>query len=159
MPYTIQVRAVPPQPILSIRAVVRTPELVQFFDEACREMEIYLAQVGVRRTGAPMSLWHSAPGEIPDSSDIETCLPVDKPVPPSGRMGFRILPAGTQAFTVHQGAYDDMGNAFDAVWQWIEEQGYKMAGAPRDVVLVGPNETSHLQEYRTEIVYPVTPPA
>ena len=49
-----------------------------------------------------------------------------------------------------------MSSAFDAVWQWIEEHGYKMDGAPRDVVLVGPNDTSDVTAYRTEIVYPVT---
>ena len=156
MPYVVQVREVAPQPILSIRAVVRTPELIQFFDEACREMQTYLSQVGGRTVGPPMSLWHSAPGQIPDASDIETCWPIEGPVASSGGMRYSELPAGLQAFTVHPGAYDEMGKAFDAVWHWIQEHGYEMAGAPRDVVLVGPNETRDPSAYRTEIVYPVS---
>ncbi len=156
MAYAIHVREVGPQPILSIRAVVRTLELVQFFDEACKEMQTYLTQVGVRTVDPAMSLWQSAPGQIPDGSDIETCLPIEGPVPPSGRMRYSELSAGLQAFTVHYGAYDDMGNAFDAVWHWIQEHGYEMAGPPRDVVLVGPNDTSDPSAYRTEIVYPVS---
>src|SRR3990172_8918719 len=98
MAYQIQIREVGPQPILSIRAVVRTPELVRFFDEACNEMQRYLAQVSIRTTGPAMSLWHSAPGQIPDGSDIETCWPIEAPVASSGRMRYGELPAGLEAF-------------------------------------------------------------
>ncbi|HEY3476357.1 MAG TPA: hypothetical protein VGK56_17215 [Anaerolineales bacterium] len=82
-----------PQPILSIRAVVPTLELVRFFDEACREMQTYLEHKGIRITGSAMSLWHSAPGQIPDASDLETCWPIEMPVPSIGWMTHRVLPA------------------------------------------------------------------
>ena len=155
MTYQIQLREVEPQLILSIRAVVPTLELVQFFEEASREMKAYLEQHGVRTTGPAMSLWHSAPGQIPDASDIETCWPIGAPVPSTGRMQYRVLPAGLEAFTIHPGSYDNMGNAFDAVWQWIQQQGHEMTGPPRDAMLVGPNDTDDPSAYRTEIVYPV----
>jgi len=155
MNYAIQVRNVRPQPVLSIRAVVPTPELIQFFDAACQEMQAYLAQLGMSQVGPPMSLWHSAPGQIPNSSDLETCLPIPHLIPASGRMSSRELPAGLEVFTVHAGAYDDMVQAFDALWHWVQAEGYEMAGPPRDVVLVGPNETSDPAAYRTEIVYPI----
>jgi effector-binding domain-containing protein len=118
-------------------------------------MMAYLDKAGVRVVGPAMSLWHSAPGQIPDSFDIETCLPIEGPVSPADRMHFRELPAGLQAFTIHIGSYDNMGDAFDAVWEWIQEHSYEMTGPPRDVVLRGPNETSDPSTYRTEIVYPV----
>ena len=152
MTYTIQLREVSPQPILSIRAIVPTLELVGFFEEATREMQTYLAQVGVRPVGPPMSLWHSAPGQIPNASDLETCWPIEGPVPSSGQMNFAELPAGLEAFTLHEGDYDTMGYAFDAIWHWIQEQGFEMAGVPRDRVFVGPNDTTD----RAEIVYPVS---
>jgi effector-binding domain-containing protein len=155
MKYDIKVREVGSQPILGVRAVVRTLELVQFFDEACNQMKNYLAKAGVRTAGPAMSIWHSAPGQIPDGFDIETCIPIENLISPADPMRSRELPAGLQAFTVHYGAYDDMGNAFEAVWKWIQEHGYEMVGPPRDVVLIGPNETSDPSTYRTEIVYPV----
>ena len=155
MDYQIQIREVEPQPILSIRAVVPNLELIRFFDEACREMQTYLEQLSIRVTGPAMSLWHSAPGELPDASDIETCLPIEAPVSTVGRMKYRVLQGGLEAFTIHQGSYEDMVNAFEAVWQWIKEQGYEMTGPPRDAVLVGPNDTDDPSAYRTEIVYSV----
>ena len=45
MPYEIQLREVGSQPILSIRAVVKTHDLVAFFDGAVREMRAYLTEV------------------------------------------------------------------------------------------------------------------
>ena len=47
-----------------------------------------------------------------------------------------------------------MGNAFEAVWEWIQEHGHEVVGPPRDVVLVGPHLTSDTTAYRTRIVYP-----
>ena len=103
-----------------------------------------------------MSLWHSAPGQIPNALDIETYWPIEGPVLSMGQMKYRVLPAGLEAFTLYHGSYDDIGNAFDAWWQWVQEQGYEMSGPPRDVVLVGPTDTGDPPAYRTEIVYPIT---
>jgi hypothetical protein len=100
MTYQVQIRQVGPQPILSIRAVVPTLELVQFFDEACTQMQAYLTQTGIRIVGPAMSLWHSAPGQIQDGFDLETGWPIEGPVPSLGRMHYRELPAGLQAFTM-----------------------------------------------------------
>ena len=156
MTYDVHRREVNERPILSVRAVVRTDELVAFFDAAVAEMRAYLAQLSVTAAGPPGSLWHSAPGEIPDASDVETYLPLERPVPSSGRMTGRALPAGLEAFTVHAGNYDTMGSAFDAVWNWLQANGYQMDGPPADVVLVGPGDTAAPDDYRTEIVYRLT---
>jgi len=156
MPYEVQIREVGPQTIMSIRAVVPTLEMVKFFDDACNEMRAYVTQIGGRIVGPAMSLWQSEPGLIKDGFDIETCLPVEHPVPSIGRMRCSELPAGVHVFTVHHGPYDDMSNAFDAVWKWIQENDYEMAGPPRDVVLEGPKDTNDPTAYRTEIVFPIS---
>jgi effector-binding domain-containing protein len=122
--YTIQIQDVPAQPIVSIRDTVPNPQLETFFDEACREIRAYLSQIGVAAIAEPMSLWHSSPGEIPDGFDIETCIPVERPVPAQGRIRAGELPAGTLASTIHEGPYDTMSAAFDAVWVWTQAQGY-----------------------------------
>ena len=132
-----------------------TLELVSFFGTACREIRSYLEEVGVEAAGPPMSLWHSEPGEIPDAFDIETCIPLERAVPGIGRIRPGELPAGTLAATVHEGPYDTMGTAFEAVWDWAQAEGYEAVGPPRDATLVGPDETDDPAEYRTEIALPV----
>lgn len=156
--YTIQIREVFAQSIAGIRSIVPNPQLESFFDQACREIRAYLSQIGVAAIADPMSLWHSSPGEIPDGFEIETCIPIERPVPAQGRIQPGELPAGTLASTIHEGPYDTMSAAFDAVWVWTQEHGYELAGPPRDVVLVGPDTTDNPTEYRTEIVYPIRKP-
>lgn len=155
MTYEVKVREVAAQPVLSIRAVVPVMELVGFFDEACKEMYEYLEREGVRLAGPPMSLWHSDPESTPGESDIEVCVPVERPVPPSGKMRGGELPAGPLAHTIHEGPYDTMGGAFDAVWGWIQRNRHEPAGPPRDVVLVGSSDTDDPARYRTEIARPI----
>lgn len=155
MSYEIRVKDVPSQPIVSIRARVPVLSLVAFFDDACQEMYAYLERMDVRPAGPPLSLWHSAPGDFPGESEIETCVPVEQPVPSSGRMTSANLPAGKLAYTIHEGPYDGMDAAFDAVWGWIQRNNREAAGPPRDVILVGPRDTGDPQEYRTEVAWPV----
>ena len=155
MTYEVKVREVEAQPVLSIRAVVPVMELVGFFDEACREMYEFLEREGVRPAGPPFSLWHSDPESTPGESDIEVCVPVERPVLPSGWMNAGELPVGRLAYTIHEGPYDSMGEAFDAVWSWMQSNGRQSAGPPRDVVLVGPNDTADPAQYRTEVAWPL----
>lgn len=155
MTYEVKVKEVAAQPILSIRARVPEGELVAFFDEACGEMYAYLERVGVRPAGPPMSQWYSDPEMTPGEAEIETCIPVEQHAPSSGRVKAGALPAGPLAYTVHDGPYDNMGEAFDAVRAWIQINGRKTAGPPRDVVLVGPNDTDNALAYRTEIAWPI----
>ncbi len=153
--YEVKVREVAAQPVLSIRAVVPVMELVDFFDEACQEMYAYLEREGVRPAGPPLSLWYSDPESTPGESEIQVCVPVERPVLPSGRMKPDELPAGQLAYTIHEGPYDSMREAFDAVWSWIQSNSREPAGPPRDVVLVGPNDTDDPAQYRTEIGWPL----
>lgn len=155
MPYDIQIKETGAQPVVSIRAVVASAELVDFFEDACREIREYLAQIGERPVRPPMSLWHSSPEQSRDGVDFEPCLPVEHRVPPRGRIRADELPAGLVISTIHSGDYDTMGAAFDAVWSWIVGHGYEPAGPPRDVVLIGAHDTGDPAGYRTEIAWPV----
>ena len=155
MQYVVQLKELRAQPLVSIRAVVSATQLVDFFEEAVREMRDYLAEIGERPAGPPLSLWHSSPEQSETEFDFEPCLPVPHSVPAKGRIRAGELPAGLVASTIHSGDYDSMGAAFDAVWNWIVDHSYKPAGPPRDVVLVGAHDAVDPVHYRTEIAWPV----
>lgn len=155
MLYEVNVRDVPAQPILGIRAVVAPLELAGFFEDACRDMYAYLDRIGVSPAGPPMSLWHSSPDESREGVDIQTCVPIERPAQSSGRMMAGELPAGRLAYTIHSGPYDGMWAAFDAVWAWIGRNGCEPAGPPRDIILVGAHDVVDPYQYRTEVAWPV----
>jgi effector-binding domain-containing protein len=141
----IQMEEVGPQPIVGIRAKVPTEGLAGFFEVAWRELLAHAAGAGARVMGPAMSLWHSAPGDVPGGFDMEVCIPVDRVLAVSSRVVGRELPRGTLASTLHEGPYATMVAAFDAVWKSTQANGYAMAGPPRDVVLVGPKDTDRLR--------------
>jgi effector-binding domain-containing protein len=77
-------------------------------------------------------------------------------VPETGRMKVQELPAATMATTVHHGAYERIGDAHEAVVSWIEANGYRIAGADRELNLY--HRTPIRRDdptYVTEIQYPV----
>ncbi len=77
-------------------------------------------------------------------------------VPESGRMRVHELPAATMAATVHHGSYNTIGEAHEAVFKWIEANGYRIAGPDRELNLY---HTMPIRQddpsYVTEIQYPV----
>ena len=155
MSYDVRVKELPIQPIVSIRASVLHEEIMRFYDDAQAELGAYVQQIGVAVTGPKMSLWHSGPQDSPTHTDIETCLPIAHLVPAHGRIQSRELPAGRVVYTIHTGAYDTLGEAFEAVWAYTQQQGYEVAGPPRDLVLIGDNDVRDPAGYRTEVAWPI----
>jgi effector-binding domain-containing protein len=155
MSYAVQVKHLPTQPIISIRASVPHEAVMRFYEQSQAELHAYAQQIGVAITGPKMSLWYSGPHDSPTHTDIETALPVAHLVPAQGRIQSRALPAGRVVFTIHQGAYDTLGEAFAAVWRFIEQQHAVAAGPPHDLVLVGPDDTPDPADYQTEVAWPI----
>lgn len=77
-------------------------------------------------------------------------------VPESGRMQVQELPAALMASVIHHGSYETIGEAHEAVLKWIEANGYRIAGADREIYL---HHTPPIRRdnptYVTEIQYPV----
>ena len=66
----------------------------------------------------------------------------------------RDLPGGVAAAVVHQGPYDDMGDAYVSVLAWIHQRGHRIVGPPREVYLNSPDDTDE-DDLRTEILFPI----
>ena len=63
-------------------------------------------------------------------------IPTNGPLPESDRVKVETLPgAATVASVVHHGPFATLGQAYGAVFSWIEENGYRLAGPNREVYL------------------------
>jgi effector-binding domain-containing protein len=60
----------------------------------------------------------------------------------------------TVATTVHQGPYDEVGDAYARLRAWIGEQGLAVVGPPMEAYLNDPGETKP-EAYLTEVMIPV----
>jgi len=58
------------------------------------------------------------------------------------------------AATVHRGPYDQVSPAYHAVTSWISENGYEIAGPPRETYLNDPR-TVVPEELLTRVEFPV----
>lgn len=87
---------------------------------------------------------------------VEACAPIASPVPETDRVKVYTVEGAEQAAcTIHQGSFDGLGGAFEAVMKWIEANGYRINGPGREVYLEF-DPQGDPAKYVTEVQCPVT---
>ena len=98
-----------------------TGEIASFIGAAFGEVIASLDGQGLHPTGPPFGRYRPT-GE--GQFDVEIGFPCSGVVKPSGRVEPSELPAGRAAHTMHVGAYDGIGAAYEAVIGWLTDQGH-----------------------------------
>ncbi|MBE0417096.1 MAG: GyrI-like domain-containing protein [Coriobacteriia bacterium] len=114
---------------------------------------------GLEAVGMPMGVYLTDPASAPESEAIwEVWAPVADDVEESGPdakgLGIKKLPAMTVASVLHHGPYESIGPTYEALGAWAVEQGYLVAGPPREVYMSDP-ATVPPEKYLTEVQFPV----
>ncbi len=133
--FDIQTRDVPEQQVLSTRRAVTADALPGFIEEAYGQLYAHLAASGGQVSGAGFVVYH---GEVTEDSDgpVEVCVPFDGQLAPAGALGVRLEPAHTEAYTrisKRWVRFPDIMRAYDAVSEWLQQQGAKPTLPPREV--------------------------
>ncbi|NHM16546.1 MerR family transcriptional regulator [Eggerthellaceae bacterium zg-887] len=68
---------------------------------------------------------------------------------------FEVVPALDVASVMHQGPYEDMGPAFAHALEWVEQNGYEVAGDPRTSYIDGIWNKDDPSEWLTEVQIPI----
>lgn len=150
--YPVSCKAVQSQRYLGHRAWCPPDESCAFIEATQRRMLELLEVQRLQPAGAGLAFYHD---EREESWDIEVCVPVAEApflLPPAFYMAE--LPAGTVAFTVHEGecgGNHGMQAAFTAVWCWVREHGHETTGGPFEVYLFDEQNTAIPADYRTEV--------
>lgn len=140
MPYEISVREVEAQPIVSISRKLTVAGLDGFIREGTAALHQALERRGVAPAGPPFGLYHG-PVNQEDDGPVEVCVPVARPVELGGEMRARELPAGRLASVTLRGAechFPKVLEGYDAVYEWVERNGYRTEGPPREVWVSAP---------------------
>jgi DNA-binding transcriptional MerR regulator len=139
--------------VASVRDVVPTPP-----DQGplWRELGGYLAMNRIRPNGACFTLYHDDEFKERDW-DLEVCEQIDVDLKESRRIKVRTLPAiDSLACTIHHGPFVTIGEAYNALGQWITDNGYRITGPCREIYLRPNRNGSQTDpETVTEIQYPV----
>ncbi|WP_433287448.1 MerR family transcriptional regulator [Micromonospora sp. CA-244673] len=91
--------------------------------------------------------------------EVELFVPVERPPRPTATIAAGELAGCLLAATVHEGGYDDVETAYRSLGRWIAEQDRVLAGPAEERYLVPPAPGVPTAALRTEIAWPVRPPA
>jgi effector-binding domain-containing protein len=154
MDYSIAIRDLAQQQVISIRERHARAELPTFLGRAFGRLFGDLGLLGVRPAGPPVVIYHQFGL---DDVDAEVCVPVGQAVHASGMIQTRVLPAVTVAGTVHVGRYEELGAAYAALQEWITDHEIEAAGPIQERYLSGPGNEVQPARYRTEVEIPIIP--
>ena len=95
--------------------------------------------------------------EDPDKQErikVHACIGVKPPHPSLARAEIMEIPSGLVAWLTHQGAYEELGIAYHALFAWIQENDYEQRDAMREIYLNDPAEVA-TEELLTEVILPI----
>jgi effector-binding domain-containing protein len=151
--YDVIIKKLEPVRVASLRKIISNPQGVgKMFDEVFG----YLGKKGVRPVGPPYGIWHDHEYKDKDL-DAEVAVPVTQSFPAGEGVQSAELPAvPVAACVIHQGPYEDFSQAYTAIAEWINANGYRMLGPYREIYLRGPGpKPLDPNTFVTEIQIPV----
>ncbi len=147
----VVIKKIEPILVASVRDVIPSyPEQGPLWEK----LETYLAQKGVTPKSACFTVYHSEEPEI----DAEVCEPIMKTIDAYGSVRVHELPIVEQAASlVYTGPFTGLGEAYSALFQWIESRGYRICGPCREIYLKPPSTPGIQNDPNTitELQFPV----
>jgi len=130
-----------------VRGHVPIDEIPGFLGEAFDEVERVAGEQGVQLAGSPFGRYRLVG---PGLMDAEAGFPVRGTLAAEGRVVPTSLPGGRTARTLHVGDYSAVGAAYQALQDWLAENGYVGDGEPWESYLDVPDKP----QPRTEVFFP-----
>lgn len=147
MTYTFVVEHQVAQEAAVVRGTMRPEEIGAFVGQAFGEVLEALGAQGLHPTGPPFCRYRM----LDDSFEAAAGFPASGPVVPAGRVEPAVLPGGRVATTLHVGAYDELGHAYEQLMAWVAAEGLTPAGDSWESYLDGPE----VPEPRTLVCVPL----
>jgi effector-binding domain-containing protein len=138
MPYECELEERASRPVLSIRARTPVQNLPQVLGPAWGTIMQFLGELGEQPAGPPYVAYYNM--DMQDL-DIEIGFPVSTSVTGRGDIQASETPAGSYATCLHKGPYPEVGQAYDALWQWTNDNGREATGIAYETYLNDPRET------------------
>jgi DNA-binding transcriptional MerR regulator len=154
--YEVVLKKVEPLQAASVRGVIPNyDESEPIFDRLFDEVYAYVHKQGVRQVGCGIAVYHTAEGQENDI-EVEAVAPIYEPLHGSQRVQVYELPAVERmACVVHHGPFATIGQAYQAVMTWIENNGYHISGPCREIYLRY-ERGGDQKDYVTEVQFPVS---
>ncbi|OQA04589.1 MAG: Bacterial transcription activator, effector binding domain [bacterium ADurb.Bin400] len=88
--------------------------------------------------------------------DVEICQAVEERLPSADGVSYKLIKAfPTAACILHKGPYSTIGKSYEAVFSWIEGNGYRIVDNPRESYIDGIWNKEDPADWLTEIQVPI----
>ena len=151
MSYKCKVKEQPTQATLAIRTRVSVQDLPQVLGKAYGAIAQYLGESGEQPAGPPFAAYYNMDMQ---ALDVEIGFPVSRKLSGKGDIQAGEIPGGKVATCLYTGPYSDIEPAYNALSQWMKENGYEATGIAYEMYLNDPGQTPP-QELQTQIVFPL----
>jgi DNA-binding transcriptional MerR regulator len=155
-PIEVEHRSAPAVRAAAISGTVERGEVLEWYSAAMAEIDRFLDAADVAPTGPRGGLYQN---ELftQEHGAVTVYVPADGPEPVVGAARVQItqIPAAELAMTVHRGPHHDIDVTYGELGRYVAEHELVVAGAVREIYLVGPRDTDDPAQWRTEIGWPV----
>ncbi|WHH57132.1 GyrI-like domain-containing protein [Petroclostridium sp. X23] len=141
----------PLQPTLSIRTNTSVDKLPQEIGKAYHAIMAYLNEIGEEPSDVPFVAYYNLDM---DNLDVEMGFPVSKNISGKGEIKPNAIPAGKKVSCMYKGPYKEMGPVYEAMTQWIHQNGYVPSGVAYEFYYNAPADVPE-SELLTKIVFPL----
>jgi Transcriptional regulator, effector-binding domain/component len=149
MSYKFELTEQKEQPVLSIRKRTDVGNLPQELGKAYNAIIQYIGEIGEEAAGAAFAAYYNMDME---NLDIEMGFPVLKPIAGKGEIKPGKIPAGKQVSCMYKGPYAQMEPVYEAITQWMKENGHIPTGVCYEFYYNSPMDVPE-NELLTKIVF------
>ena len=149
--YVVELRNLNPTHTAEIKVTATADDIAATLGQAYAEVWQYLASQDITSTGVAYARYQMRNGFF----DIQAGFSTPLAVKGEGRVRPGELPGGEAAVCLHEGPYDQVGEAYTAVNEWLLREGREVQGSPWEVYLTPPG----VEPLRTEVFFPLRPKA
>ena len=146
-----QIETRPTQPIVSVRTRTPVSAMAAVIGPLYGRIMAYVGELGAAPTGAPFVAYYNM--DMADL-DIEVGFPVDRALPSRGDLLGGDLAAGDYATCMHIGPYDQVGPAYNALTEYVQQQGRTPTGVAYEFYFNSPQETPP-EQLQTLVMFPL----
>ncbi len=156
MTYSITKTDLALQPVLVARRRVGRSEIAATIGEVLPKIFLYAQKNGIALTGLPFTRYvEVGPGLLTIEPGMRIAAAGGALNSVDSEILSDTLPAGPAATTTHIGPYDKLSDAYAAIQQWIEAEGFVAAGAPWESYVTDPAEYPDPKDWKTEVFWPL----
>jgi effector-binding domain-containing protein len=139
---TIGIETVTARTTAVVRGHARAEEIGPLVGQAYAEVGQALTAQGLFPAGPPF-VRYAREGMGPDEFDLAAGFPCTRAATAAGRVEPMELPGGDAVVATHVGPWDELGDAYRAVEDWMTEHGLVAADDPWETYLDGPEAPVH----------------